>query len=113
MAGDDPFRESHACSAGRLDSDGVEAGCNKEVFQLWCFTQQITLIGRETLRSVEEFADASLGELRHAMNGAFENRLKMIEILGQFLEAEALRNALHSPGLGLGLERADQELAGV
>ena len=38
----------------------------------------------------------------------------MVEILRQLVEAEGiLGNAVHAPGLGLGLEGADQELAGI
>ena len=37
----------------------------------------------------------------------------MVEILRQLVEAEGVRNAVHAPGLGLGLEGADQELAGI
>ena len=37
----------------------------------------------------------------------------MVHVLGQAVEAEVLRNAAHAPGLGHGLEAADQQLAGI
>ena len=47
------------------------------------------------------------------MDGPLEDRLEMIEILGQLVETEILGNAVHAPWLGLGLEGADQKLARV
>ena len=37
----------------------------------------------------------------------------MIHVLGQAVEAEGLRDAVHAPGFGHRLEGADQQLAGV
>ena len=37
----------------------------------------------------------------------------MVEILGQLVEAEILRNAVHAPGFRARLERAQHHLAGV
>ncbi len=37
----------------------------------------------------------------------------MVEILGQRVEAEILADALHAPGLGLGLEGAQHHLARI
>ena len=37
----------------------------------------------------------------------------MVHVLGQRVEAEVLGDAVHAPGLGHGLEGADQQLAGV
>ena len=37
----------------------------------------------------------------------------MVEILGQLVEAEVIRDAVHAPGLGDRFEGAEQHLAGV
>ena len=47
------------------------------------------------------------------MHGPFQHRLEMVHVLGQLVEAEVLGDAVHAPGLGVGLEGAQQQLAGV
>ena len=47
------------------------------------------------------------------MDGALQDRLEMVEVLRQLVEAEILGDAVHAPGLRLRLEGADQQLAGV
>jgi hypothetical protein len=37
----------------------------------------------------------------------------MLEILGQLVELESFGDAVHAPGLGLGLEGAEHHLAGI
>ena len=37
----------------------------------------------------------------------------MVEILGQLVELEIFGNAVHRPRLGVRLERAEQQLAGI
>ena len=37
----------------------------------------------------------------------------MLEILGQLAEFEILGNSVERPGLGVGFERAEQQLAGI
>ena len=52
-------------------------------------------------------------EQRHARDRLFEDRFEMVEILGQLVETEILRDAVHAPGLGDRLEGAEQHLAGI
>jgi hypothetical protein len=57
--------------------------------------------------------DARRLEHRHAARGHVEDRLEMLEILGQRVELEILGDAGHAPGLGARLEGAQHHLAGV
>ena len=55
-------------------------------------------------------ACASIGMRSMAL---LEDRLEMLEVLGQLVEAEILGDAVHAPGLGHRLEGAEQQLAGI
>ncbi len=55
-------------------------------------------------------ASASMGIRLH---GRLEDRLEMVEILGQLVELEVLGDAVHAPGFATRLERAQQDLARV
>ena len=55
-------------------------------------------------------AVSNIGMRRVAMS---RDRLEMLEILWQGVEAEILRNARHAPGLRARLEGAEHHLAGV
>ena len=113
MAVDDPVGEHLAGAARRLDADRIEAGGDEQVADFRRLAEEIAVIGREALRPVEEQLDAGLPENRDAANGGLEQRLDMLQILGQLVEGEALGNPVHAPGLGDRLEPADQQLAGV
>ena len=47
------------------------------------------------------------------MHGGLEYRGEVIEVLGELIEGEVLGDAVHAPGLGIGFEGADQQLAGI
>ena len=55
----------------------------------------------------------AVAEHRHAVDAHFEDRLEMLEVLRQLVEAEVLGNAVHAPGLGHRLEGAEHHLAGI
>ena len=48
---------------------------------------------------------------RHAVDRLLEHRFEVLDVLGQLVEAEIFRDALHAPGLGFGLEGPEQHLA--
>ena len=57
--------------------------------------------------------DAGVDKHRHAVDGAFQDRLEMFEIFGQLVKAEILADARHPPGLRDRLEGAEQHLSSV
>lgn len=68
----DPMRKCHARATAGLNADGVEARSNKHVSDFGCRTQNIFLIGGETFRTIEEFADADFTERRNALHRVFK-----------------------------------------
>jgi hypothetical protein len=76
-------------------------------------TEQIAIVGRERLRSVEEQADAGVGEQRHAMVAAAITVRCVRKSAGKRIEAERLGYRPHAPRLGDRFEPTDQQLAGV
>ena len=109
----DPFGEDLAGAARALDADRVEAAGDEQVAHLGRLAEQVAVVRGEALRAVEEGLDTGGGQDRQAPRGALQDRLEMIHVLGQAVEAEGLRDAAHPPGLGHRLEGADQQLAGV
>ena len=113
VAVDDPIGEHLAGASCRLDPDRIEAGSDEQVADFRRLAEEITVIGSEALRPVEEKLDADLPENRDAANGGLEQRLDMFQIFGELIEGEALGDSFHAPGLGDRLEPTDQKLAGV
>ena len=106
LAGLHPFRQRHARAARRLDPDRVEPGRDPEVVELGRGAEVVGIIGGEAFGAIEEGVDPGLGQHRQAVHGLLEDRLEMVEILGQLIELKALWDAVHAPGLCLGLKRA-------
>ena len=113
MPGDDPFGERLAGAARRLDADRVEARGDIEPGDVGRLAEQIAHVGREALGAVEEFPDPDLGQRGQPADRRFQDRLEMVEIVGQFAEFEILGNAADRPGLGVRFEGAEQQLARV
>ena len=67
----------------------------------------------KALRATEKCLDANIGERRQTLNGAEKDRLEMLDILGQFVEAEIFGNTIHTPGLSLGFEGTEKKLTSV
>ena len=63
--------------------------------------------------TAEEFLNAGLLERRDAAHGVEQHRLEVAEIARDLAEGEILGNSLGAPGAGMGLEGADQQLAGI
>ena len=108
-----PLRQRHAGAAGGLDADGVEAAADPEVFQVLRLAEVVAVVRSEALRTIEEGVDAGGGEQRHALHRFLKNRLEMVEILRQLVEAEILRDARHAPRLRHRLEGAEQDFPRV
>src|SRR3546814_14585760 len=85
----------------------------RSVGQLRRLAQQVAVVRREALRPVEEGVDAGALQHRQALHRGLEDRLEVVEVLRELVEAEVLRNAVQAPGLGPQLEGAEQDLAGV
>ena len=109
----DPIGDDLAGATARGDADRVEARRDEEVTDLGRLTDVVAVVRREALGPVEEELDAGIGEHRNATHRGLEDRLEVLGVLGQRIEAERLRDAVHAPGLGDGLEAADEQLAGV
>ena len=108
-----PGGQCHARAARRLDADGVEPGGHPDIVHLGRLAQQISVVGGKAFGAVEEGVDAHRAQHRHPVHRRLEDRLEMVEILGQLVEFKAFGNAVQRPGLGDGLERAQHHLAGV
>ena len=67
----------------------------------------------KAFRTTEELLDAGVFQGGHPPHGVHKHRFEVRKVPGDLVEAEILRYAVHSPGTRMGLERADQELAGV
>ncbi len=70
-------------------------------------------IRREALRAAEELQDVGRLEGPHALPGAAQQRLEVLAVDGDFVEAEVLGDAVHAPGPRVRLEDADHQLARV
>ena len=109
LAGDDPFGESASGTAGAGDTDRVEAGGEEQAGQLGRLAEDVLVVGREALRAVDERLDPGPLQRRHPRQRAFHDRPEMLPVLVQQREREAVGDALHAPGLGFGLEAADDQ----
>src|SRR5206468_4061487 len=94
-------------------TDRIEARRHVQATQLRRLAEEVPIVRREALRAIEEHLHAGGLERGHAPHGGCEERLDVAEVRGQLLEGEILGDPLPAPGLRLGLEPADEELAGV
>ena len=108
-----PVGDHAAGAAGRLDTDGIEAGRDEQAGQFRRFAEDVAHVGRKAFRAVEQQLDAGVLQGRDAAYRGVEQRLEMPKILGQLVKTEILGDAVHAPGLCSRLETADQQLAGV
>ena len=113
MAVHHPVGQHLAGTAGGLDADGVEPSSHKKVAHLRGFAQQVAVVGSEALRPIEEQVDAHVRQPWGTVHGGRQQRLDVLQIVGQLVEAEGLGDAAHAPGLGHRLEPAHQQLACV
>ncbi len=108
-----PLRQRHARATRRLYTDGIEAGGDPDVVHFWRKAKVIGIVRGKAFGAVEEGMYPCLGQHRHPIDGVFEDRFEVIEILGQLVEFEILGDAVYGPGFGVGLKRAQQHLARV
>ncbi len=71
--------------------------------------QDEIVVGREALGTVHEQAHLGRGESGDALYRVLHEDLELVPVLGQRAEGEALRDAVHAPGLGPRVEAAHQE----
>ena len=109
----DPVRQRHPRPARPRDADRVVARGDPVAAQFRGLAQIIAVVGGKAFRPIEEGVDASRLEQRHAVHRRLEDRLEMVEILGQRVEAEILADAVHPPGFRLGLEGPQHHLARI
>src|SRR3546814_14907070 len=69
----------------------------RSVGQLRRLAQQVAVVGREALRPVEEGVDAGALQHRQALHRGLEDRLEVVEVLRELVEAEVLRHAAQAP----------------
>ena len=103
----------HARPARRLNADRIEPGRDPDVIHLRRKAEVIGIVGGKAFGAIEERVNPRLAQHRHAVDGPFQDRLEVVEILGQLIEFKAVGNARHAPGLGVRLEGAKHHLARV
>ena len=106
-----PLRQCKPGTARRLDADRVEARGRPRVRRAGARAEVVGIVGREALGAVEEGVNARLPQHRHAGDGALEDRLEVVEVLGELVELEVLGD--RAPGFRHRLEGAEQHLARV
>ena len=111
LAGVDPFGQGLAGAAGAGDAHGIHAGADKEVPDLGRLAEDEVGVRREAFGPVHQLAHLGGLERRHADEGVRHQDLELVPVLVQQGELEAIRDAVHAPGLGLGLEPAHDEAA--
>ncbi len=110
---DDPVGENLPCATGRLDSDGVEPGCNEVVCKVGCLAEQVAVVGGEGLGAVEEEPDTYFAEDGHPLTCTFVDGCQVVPVLAQLHERPVCRWAARSEGLGYRFKGPDQEASGV
>ncbi len=111
LAADDPFGEQLARAAAVGDAGGVESRGDEIIAHLGRLAEDEIAVRREALRAVEKRFHARFLQRRHPVDGVRHQRLELVPVFGQQLELEFLRDAVHAPGLGLGLETTHHQAA--
>ena len=75
-------------------------------------TQDVCIVGRETLGAVEEQPNAGLANDWHAMNRSFDLRRKMVPVVLE-LDERFVGKFVGINWFGYGLKEADQESSGL
>lgn len=109
----DPVGQRLADAARGEDADGVEARRAEEARHFGRLAEKVAVVGGEALRAVEEQLDAGALQHRHAARRLFQIGGDVIDIFRQRAETEVLGNTRLTPRLGIRLEEADQQLAGI
>ena len=107
----DPVGDRAPGAAARREAHGVEAGGDEVAAQRRRLAQDVPVVGREALGSVEEQLDAHPSEHGEALRRPQDPRLEMVPVLGQGEELGVLRDPVRRPWLGAGLEEPDHQLA--
>ena len=113
MPFENPLGNDLADPARGLDSDRVQAGRDEAVLALGRLADVVADVRREALRAAEELRDLGRLEGRHALPGTAKQRLEVLVVDGDLVEAEVLGDAVHAPGPRVRLEDADDQLARV
>ncbi len=109
----DPVGDRPPRAAGRLNADGIESRRHEQPRQFRRRPKYVAHVRSETFRSVEQHAYPGSLQQRDAPHRRLQQRLEMVEILCQLIEAEIFRNAVGAPGSCARLETSDQQLACV
>src|SRR5438445_4834065 len=106
---DDPFGKIFSRSAGARDADGVEAGGDEQISQFRRLAQDEVVVGRETLRPVDEPGELAGFQRGDAPLAVLERLRKFFPVRLQELKREIVRHTLEPPRFGKGLERAEHD----
>ena len=79
------------------NAERIEASTDVEVAQLRCLAKDEVAVGSEALRTVDQGANASVGQLRNAAHRELHDRRKVIEVAVEQLKLERARNAVDRP----------------
>ena len=108
-----PCRHRQAKAAAIQDTVRIHARCNEQTGHFRRRAKIGAAIGRKAFRPVEEGVNARGLKEGKAREGAFQHRLDMLHVKGQFVEFERLGDATPTPCLALGFKPADQKFARV
>ena len=82
MAVDDPLGQHLSRTSRRPDADRIESARDIEIPELGRLAEEVAVIRREALRSAEKGLHARLLKDGDTMQGAFQDGLEVIPILG-------------------------------
>mmetsp|Transcript_70897 Transcript_70897/g.207730 ORF Transcript_70897/g.207730 Transcript_70897/m.207730 type:complete len:356 (+) Transcript_70897:1072-2139(+) len=108
-----PVRHQPTHSPAREDAHRVEAGGHKVVLELRGLAQDGRQVWREALRPAEELAHANLQSPGHPAHGLLQEGAHAVPVRLYLPKGEVVRDAVHIPGRGLGLEQAHQQAASL
>ena len=108
---DDPVRKQAADAAAGEDADRIQPSGDEVILELGRFADDRAQVGREALRTAEEFLDPGFERDRNAAHRLFQIGRHAIPIGWNLAEGEILRNSVDMPWRADRLEQADQQAA--
>ena len=105
----DPLRQRPADAGGARDADRVHAAAHEEVLDAGRLADHEGVVRSEAFRDIGKVPDLRRLQVREALQAALHERVELLPVLGDLGELEVPGDALHAPGLGHGLEPAEEQ----